>query len=155
MLQWPTGKFFPGAHEWGQSVQKRLVLVCEDSLCPRKQPDVSGPDLGEAGRYMYKYTWRNPQHPTPQTIGIYKNRKYPHHCAPAYSTDATVGCKNKEIDLSFTSKISWIDHDPSLQIGRAHVWTPVTHTYLVCRLLLEKKNNSKRWGENKSGCCWL
>jgi len=24
--------------------------------------------------------------------------------SPAYSTDATVGCKNKEIDLSFTSK---------------------------------------------------
>ena len=32
-------------------MQKRLVLVCEDSLCPRKQPDVSGPGLGEAGRY--------------------------------------------------------------------------------------------------------
>ena len=35
-----------------KSVQKRLVLVCEDSLCPRKQPDVSGPGLGEAGRYI-------------------------------------------------------------------------------------------------------
>ena len=32
-------------------MQKRLVLVCEDTLCPRKQPDVSGPSLGEAGRY--------------------------------------------------------------------------------------------------------
>ena len=32
-------------------MQKRLVLVCEDSLCPRKQPDVSGPGLGEAGCY--------------------------------------------------------------------------------------------------------
>ena len=32
-------------------MQKRLVLVCEDSLCPRKQLDVSGPGLGEAGRY--------------------------------------------------------------------------------------------------------
>ena len=50
---WPTGKLFPDAHEWGQSVQKRLVLVCEDSLCPRKQPDVSGPGLGEAGRYNF------------------------------------------------------------------------------------------------------
>ena len=30
-------------------MQKRLVLVCEGSLCPRKQPDVSGPGLGEAG----------------------------------------------------------------------------------------------------------
>src|SRR3546814_2531196 len=25
------------------------------------------------------------------------------------------------------------------QIGRAHVWTPVTNTHLVCSLLLEKK----------------
>ena len=33
-------------------MQKRLVLVCEDSLFPRKQPDVSGPGLGEAGRYI-------------------------------------------------------------------------------------------------------
>ena len=33
-------------------MQKRLVLVCEDSLCPRKQPDVSGPGFGEAGRYI-------------------------------------------------------------------------------------------------------
>ena len=27
----------------------------------------------------------------------------------------------------------------SQEIGRAHVWTPVTLIYLVCRLLLEKK----------------
>src|SRR3546814_6599455 len=26
------------------------------------------------------------------------------------------------------------------QIGRAHVWTPVTNAHLVCRLLPEKKN---------------
>ena len=32
-------------------MQKRLVLVCEGSLCPRKLPEVSGPGLGEAGRY--------------------------------------------------------------------------------------------------------
>ena len=48
---WPTGKWFPGAHEWGQNVQKRHVLVCEGSLCPRELLDVSGPGLGEAGRY--------------------------------------------------------------------------------------------------------
>ena len=29
------------------------------------------------------------------------------------------------------------------QIGRAHVWTPVTFLYLVCRLLLEKKKINK------------
>src|SRR3546814_8884365 len=30
------------------------------------------------------------------------------------------------------------------QIGRAHVWTPVTNAHLVCRLLLEKKKKKKR-----------
>src|SRR3546814_9475297 len=28
------------------------------------------------------------------------------------------------------------------QIGRAHVWTPVTNAHLVCRLLLEKKKTT-------------
>src|SRR3546814_7036455 len=31
-----------------------------------------------------------------------------------------------------------------LQIGRAHVWTPVTNAHLVCRLLLEKKNKNRQ-----------
>src|SRR3546814_6741141 len=29
------------------------------------------------------------------------------------------------------------------EIGRAHVWTPVTNAHLVCRLLLEKKNKTQ------------
>src|SRR3546814_9587515 len=29
----------------------------------------------------------------------------------------------------------------AFQIGRAHVWTPVTNAHLVCRLLLDKKKN--------------
>src|SRR3546814_1159305 len=33
--------------------------------------------------------------------------------------------------------------EPALeQIGRAHVWTPVTNAHLVCRLLLEKKKQT-------------
>src|SRR3546814_5850196 len=32
-------------------------------------------------------------------------------------------------------------HNCFLKIGRAHVSTPVTNAHLVCRLLLEKKNN--------------
>ena len=36
-------------------MQKILVLACEDSLCPRKQPDVSGPGLGEAGHYTLHF----------------------------------------------------------------------------------------------------
>src|SRR3546814_8126240 len=36
----------------------------------------------------------------------------------------------------------WSD-DPNVQIGRAHVCTPVTNAHLVCRLLLEKKTNTQ------------
>src|SRR3546814_7657790 len=31
------------------------------------------------------------------------------------------------------------------QIGRAHVWTPVTNAHLVCRLLLEKKKTTIKY----------
>src|SRR3546814_6460701 len=30
------------------------------------------------------------------------------------------------------------------EIGRAHVWTPVTNAHLVCRLLLEKKKKKNQ-----------
>ena len=45
-------KVLPGC---GQNVQKKLVLVCEGSLHPRKLLDVNGPGLGEAGRYSFAY----------------------------------------------------------------------------------------------------
>src|SRR3546814_10509132 len=35
--------------------------------------------------------------------------------------------------------------DPRLEIGRAHVLTPVTNAHLVCRLLLEKKKQKKQY----------
>src|SRR3546814_5739253 len=35
------------------------------------------------------------------------------------------------------------------QIGRAHVWTPVTNAHLVCRLLLEKKKCNKNKNKTK------
>ena len=34
-------------------------------------------------------------------------------------------------------------HVKIIQIGRAHVWTPVTSAHLVCRLLLEKKKKKR------------
>src|SRR3546814_4522345 len=34
--------------------------------------------------------------------------------------------------------------NPSFQIGRAHVRTPVTNAHLVCRLLLEKKKKQHK-----------
>src|SRR3546814_4790920 len=35
-----------------------------------------------------------------------------------------------------------------LEIGRAHVWTPVTNAHLVCRLLLEKKKHNRTQTNN-------
>ena len=35
------------------------------------------------------------------------------------------------------------------EIGRAHVWTPVTFLYLVCRLLLEKKKKKEQKKKKK------
>src|SRR3546814_9917724 len=34
---------------------------------------------------------------------------------------------------------------PAVEIGRAHVWTPVTNANLVCRLLLDKKKKRQRY----------
>src|SRR3546814_1632327 len=34
--------------------------------------------------------------------------------------------------------------EPGAEIGRAHVFTPVTNAHLVCRLLLEQKKNTKK-----------
>ena len=36
-------------------------------------------------------------------------------------------------------RITGVPEGQEREIGRAHVWTPVTDHYLVCRLLLEKK----------------
>src|SRR3546814_6387435 len=41
----------------------------------------------------------------------------------------------------------WVLHSPTFEalieeIGRAHVWTPVTNETIVCRLLLEKKKHT-------------
>ena len=41
----------PGCARVRTKCAEKTVLVCEDTLCPRKQPNVSGPGLGEAGRY--------------------------------------------------------------------------------------------------------
>src|SRR3546814_10767093 len=35
--------------------------------------------------------------------------------------------------------VGLLTRDPAEEIGRAHVWTPVTNAQLVCRVLLEKK----------------
>ena len=40
-------------------------------------------------------------------------------------------------------------HGQMDEIGRAHVWTPVTLIYLVCRLLLEKKKKKTKQNNKK------
>src|SRR3546814_3401846 len=43
----------------------------------------------------------------------------------------------------YDGKLTYVGmNDPATQIGRAHVWTPVTNAHLVCRLLLEKKTST-------------
>ena len=44
---------------------------------------------------------------------------------------------------SFAAVHEGMQNQALSEIGRAHVWTPVTFLYLVCRLLLEKKKNKK------------
>src|SRR3546814_5762317 len=39
--------------------------------------------------------------------------------------------------------------NPLVEIGRAHVGTPVTNAYLVCRLLLTKKTHNKHYTHNR------
>ena len=43
----------------------------------------------------------------------------------------------------------WNQPGHEIQIGRAHVWTPVTVNNLVCRLLLEKKKIKKKLKKKK------
>src|SRR3546814_6701883 len=47
-----------------------------------------------------------------------------------------------------------IDHEVA-KIGRAHVLTPVTNSHLVCRLLLEKKNNKCKMKHTKSSLTYI
>src|SRR3546814_6900126 len=42
-------------------------------------------------------------------------------------------------------RLKW---EEDIQIGRAHVSTPVTNAHLVCRLLLEKKKQNKIYTSN-------
>src|SRR3546814_10259383 len=45
---------------------------------------------------------------------------------------------------STTTSTSTTSTTTPVEIGRAHVCTPVTNAHLVCRLMLEKKNNTEQ-----------
>src|SRR3546814_2451703 len=58
-------------------------------------------------------------------------------CLPGLvGEDGSLACYTHRWALDWNVPIVAI---PAVQIGRAHVWTPVTNAHLVCRLLLEKK----------------
>src|SRR3546814_3885494 len=84
------------------------------------------------------------------------------HLVPGLSPRATVGLLAHGSPLRTAPKPAWLPRKAGVggemrperpaqadggtegrnameQIGRAHVWTPVTNAHLVCRLLLEKK----------------
>ena len=58
-------------------MQKRHVLVCEDSLCPRELPDVSGPGLGETGRYNNWAKMKNKEKSPHAKDGAERGQKEP------------------------------------------------------------------------------
>src|SRR3546814_3446266 len=47
-------------------------------------------------------------------------------------------------EVAEARRVEHAGHADDLQIGRAHVLTPVTNAHLVCRLLLEKKKDHWR-----------
>src|SRR3546814_3370588 len=58
---------------------------------------------------------------------------------PATRTLATLRDRLTFAPAAFTAMLEAMQAQGGLEIGRAHVCTPVTNAHLVCRLLLEKK----------------
>src|SRR3546814_3896209 len=69
----------------------------------------------------------------PQLTASAASATLPRRC-PARSKTSPATTIASELGVQAISEVP-------TQIGRAHVWTPVTNAHLVCRLLLEKKKN--------------
>src|SRR3546814_4109755 len=67
-------------------------------------------------------------------LGVVLNSIFAHLAAPARLLE-TAERQRRVVDVVAVDPAS-----ASLEIGRAHVCTPVTNAHLVCRLLLDKKN---------------
>src|SRR5213592_5332765 len=71
---------------------------------------------------------------------------------------STRRCSRSEMTRPYGTRSGQPQRAPySREIGRAHVRTPVTLRYLVCRLLLEKKKKKKKINQyynntNKNNC---
>src|SRR3546814_8623208 len=59
------------------------------------------------------------------------------HCAHGYILGAFL---NRRDNLRSDQYGGSLENRARLEIGRAHVCTPVTNAHLVCRLMLEKQN---------------
>ena len=77
---------------------------------------------------------------TESTLKIYINPKY---TRDVYNMPAKSVGPNPYVKVQFGS-VDEVERYAN-QIGRAHVWTPVTSAHRVCRLLLEKKDIHSYW----------
>src|SRR3546814_9100259 len=57
---------------------------------------------------------------------------------------APVAVPAQRVETLHAVRAAGIGSDLRRQIGRAHVWTPVTNAHLVCRLLLENNKPKSR-----------
>src|SRR3546814_6133582 len=85
-------------------------------------------DLSAAVPTIAVSTYSTHFHSSSERMPTYAALYRPHE-QPTMSDPAFLGAEN------FTLR---------LEIGRAHVRTPVTNAHLVCRLLLEKKKNQNK-----------
>src|SRR3546814_8921412 len=53
------------------------------------------------------------------------------------------------VEIQSAERWKLVKHHEQLEIGRAHVCTPVTNAHLVCRLLLEKNKSAINFKHNK------
>src|SRR3546814_9735352 len=65
-----------------------------------------------------------------------------HRRGLAAHDDHVGGTSCEQADADAPGDLVELAYEPQ-QIGRAHVCTPVNNAHLVCRLLLEKKQNTK------------
>src|SRR3546814_3386283 len=62
--------------------------------------------------------------------------------------EVNAGSVGGEVAVGVVAEASRAGPGILVEIGRAHVWTPVTNAHLVCRLLLEKKKSTQQTDMN-------
>src|SRR3546814_4205134 len=88
------------------------------------------------------------------TVSFYATPDFDEQNVLQLSHEFRVGGEGLRFGASYT--YAWTHPDAGkttltetllVEIGRAHVCTPVTNAHLVCRLLLDKKNQGRTLGD--------